>query len=390
MKRILMLLLCIALLLSMQTLVFADPQVSAESAILIDADDSSVLYEKDADDRLAMASTTKIMTALIVIERADLSEVITIPKEACGIEGSSAYLYEGEKMSVRDLLFALMLQSANDAACALALHVAESFEAFSGLMNEKATSIGMQDSAFVNPHGLPSDGHYSTARDMARLMQAAMQVQEFAAISGAKNHTTTEYPGGAKHYFRNHNKLLNDYEYCTAGKTGFTKAAGRCLVSSAEKDGAKLICVTLSAPDDWNDHKALYEHGFSLFSSHILYQTGELRYDLPVVGSVDNFASVENLSTISASLRTKDGIRVLYDLPHFAYAPIQGIDSLDAAAPSPPDAMCAGYAIIMQGEREICRVKLFYKNSIAEYIPPTIWERILQFFGWKKSESKNS
>ncbi len=386
-------LICLLLLLLITVAAFpvsAETSVSAKSAILIDGYDGTTLYEKNADAMLPIASTTKIMTALVVLEYADVTATVSVPAAAVGVEGTSAYLYQGEKITVRDLLFALLLQSANDAACALALFTSGNLEDFTALMNQKARSIGMTNTAFVNPHGLPAEGHYSTARDMALLMKNALQNPDFLAISGAVNHTTKSLEGGTVHYFRNHNRLLSDYDKCIAGKTGFTKSAGRCLVTAAEESGARLICVTLSAPDDWNDHKTLYEAHFPEYESHVLYKPGDLFYDLPVVGSVDKSIRVENLSTVSATLRTKDSIFVTYELPHFSYAPIAGLDTLDEAAPSPPDAMRAGWAVVHQGEREICRVKLYYTTSVGEYIPPTIWERILQFFGWKKSESKNS
>ena len=388
MKRLFCLFLSVGMVLA-PIPVSAETTVSAKSAILIDACDGTALFEKNADEPLPMASTTKIMTALVVLEHADVTQTVSVPAKAVGTEGTSAYLYQGEKITVRDLLFALLLQSANDAACALALYTSGNLEDFAALMNQKARSLGMVNTAFKNPHGLPAEGHYSTARDMAILMKAALQNPDFLAISGAANHTTKSLEGGTVHYFRNHNRLLSDYDKCIAGKTGYTKSAGRCLVTAAEENTARLICVTLSAPDDWNDHKALYEAHFPQYTTLVLYETGELFYDLPVVGSVDKSIRVENLSTVSSTLRTKDGISISYELPHFTHAPIAGLDTLDEAAPSPPDAMRAGWAVIRQGEQEICRVKLYYTTSVDEYLPPTIWERILQFFGWKKSESKN-
>ncbi len=390
MKRFFCASLAFFLLFALTCPCFAAPSVSAESAVLLDAKDGEILFEKNAGTKLAMASTTKIMTALVVLERADMKQVVTIPKEAVGVEGSSAYLYQGEKITVRDLLFALLLQSANDAAEALALHVSKTLDDFVSLMNETAQKFGLTDTTFQNPHGLPAEGHHSTALDLARLMQAALENPEFVAISGAKNHTTTPPKGGTAHYFRNHNRLLSDYDDCIAGKTGYTRSAGRCLVTAAERDGATLICVTLSAPNDWYDHKNLYDFGFSHYESQLLYQKGALSCRLPVVGSVDKFVVVANTEDVYASVRTKDGIRTEFDLPHFIYAPVVGLDRLDEVAPSPPDGMCAGAVLLKQGTRTLAKVKLYYTTSVDEYIPPTLWERILQFFGWKKSESKNS
>ena len=390
MKRPFALLLTVCVFLTLTPHACAAPNTSAESAILIDAADGEILYEKNTDTPLPMASTTKIMTALIVLENADLSQMVTVPKEAVGVEGSSAYLYAGERILLRDLVFALLLQSANDAAEALAILTEKSVDAFVSKMNEKADRLGMTNTHFSNPHGLPAEGHHSTANDMAKLMQAALDNPEFLAISGAKNHTTASTKGGTQHYFRNHNRLLTDYDSCIAGKTGYTKVAGRCLVTAAEQNGARLVCVTLSAPDDWNDHKTLFEYGFSLYQEHLLYHAGELSLTLPVVGGTATAVKAQSIQEVRATLRTKESVAVHYEAAHFVYAPVFGLDRLPENAPSPPDGMCAGVAVISQGDHELFRIKLYYTNSVDEYIPPTLWERILQFFGWKKSESKNS
>lgn len=389
MKRLCCFLICVACLFCPFVKADAALSVSAESAILIDALDGAVLFEKNADTPLPMASTTKIMTALVVLQNADISQTISVPKEAVGVEGSSAYLYEGERITVRDLLFALLLQSANDAAVALALHTEGSIDGFADEMNALASEIGLTNTTFLNPHGLPEDGHHSTARDLALLMRYALENCEFAAICKTKSHKTSPPKGGTAHYFRNHNRLLNDYAPCIGGKTGFTRAAGRCLVSAAQKNDARLICVTLSAPDDWNDHKTLFEHGFSLFQEQLLYKKGELCYRQRLVGSVENFVLVESIAPISASLRSGDKVTVQYRLFPFAYAPILGLDTLPSDAPEAPDAACAGVAVLYRNGFEFQSVKLYYTTSHPSYTPPTLLERILQFFGWKKSESKS-
>ena len=393
MKRILTF--SLALVFSLAVLpVFAEnaPEVSAQSAILIDAKDACVLIEKDADARLSMASTTKIMTAVLVLETCDLSDVVRIPREAAGVEGSSAYLYENEQILVRDLVYALLLQSANDAAAALAIHACGSVDAFVEQMNAKAQTLGLKDTHFVNPHGLPAEEHYSTARDLAFLMRYALQNSFFTAIVGTRAYTTDPrgFSEGEVHYFRHHNRLLSSYPDCIGGKTGFTKEAGRCLVSAAERGGATLICVTLNAPDDWNDHASLFEFGFSQYSEQTLLEKGEVNLTIPVVGGTLSEVRVTNTEALSCSLRNADGITICYDLPHFAYAPITGTDQMESGVPAYSLPMRAGRAYVYQNGVMIAQKDLYYQTTGDEYIPPTLWERICQFFGWKKSGSKNS
>ena len=236
------------------------PDTSAKSAILIC--DGEVLYEKNADEELPMASTTKIMTCIIALETCDADEVVTVTYPSSLTEGSSLYLKEGDEVTVSDLVYAAMLRSANDAASALACHISWSEDEFTHLMNETALSLGMTHTHFDNPHGLPSDAHYTTARDLARLASYAMNNEEFRKVASTERYDVTV--SGAVKTVVNHNKLLFTYPGADGVKTGYTKTAGRCLVSSAERDGVRLICVTLRDPDDWRDHKALLDYGFSI------------------------------------------------------------------------------------------------------------------------------
>jgi len=234
--------------------------VSGKSSIVICADTNQILYGENQHKKMGMASTTKIMTAIIALEHGNTTDMVTISQNAANQEGSSVYLKPNDIVSLSDLLYALMLNSGNDAAMAISEHIAKKPEDFAVLMNEKAFELGCRNTNFKNPSGLPEDGHYSTAYDMALIMSYAMKNDEFAKIVGTKEHQIMTADGVT--YLRNHNKLLWQYPYCTGGKTGFTKAAGRCFVSSAKKNGVTLVCVTLDAPDDWNDHKTLLEHGF--------------------------------------------------------------------------------------------------------------------------------
>lgn|SRR5690625_275153 len=237
----------------------AQPTVSANHAILIERDTGNVLFEKNAYDVKPVASITKVMTAIIAIESGQMDEIATTSRRAIYTEGSSIYLEQGERMKIKDLIYGLMLRSGNDAAVSISEHIGNSVEGFVYLMNEKARWIGMNDTHFTNPHGLHSDDHYSTAYDMALLTQYAMNNEDYREISG-----TQTYQAETRSYaWLNKNKLLTSmYEYCTGGKTGFTKSAGRTLITTAEKDGVELIAVTLNAPDDWRDHIQMYEWGF--------------------------------------------------------------------------------------------------------------------------------
>lgn len=248
--------------------------VSAKSAVLLDFDSGNVLYEKNARIRMPMASTTKIMTALVALENCDAGEVVRVSSDAVGVEGSSVYLAAGEELELRELLYALLLASANDAAEAIAIHVSGSVEAFSALMNATAKKLGLDDTSFENPHGLHSENHYTTALDLALLTSYALRNEELAEIVSTYKCNIRSADGGVR-YLVNHNKLLKSYEGCIGVKTGFTKKGGRCLVSAARRDGLTLIAVTLSAPDDWNDHRAMLDYGFSNYESVLLCERGE-------------------------------------------------------------------------------------------------------------------
>ncbi len=244
---------------------FAEIDVSAKSAIVIDAASKRVLFEKDIYTKRPMASTTKIMTALLAIENNELDKIITVSPSAANTEGSSVWLSPGEHMSVEDLLYSIMLSSGNDAAAALAEATAGNTEAFAVLMNERAHKIGAMNTHFTNPHGLPDDDHYTTAFDLALITSEAMKNDLFRKICSTEYKSISWENSQWNRSLTNHNKLLKMYEYAIGVKTGYTKKAGRCLVSAAEKNGQMLIAVTLSAPDDWNDHIKLLDYCFNKY-----------------------------------------------------------------------------------------------------------------------------
>lgn len=238
------------------------PGVSAASAILIDAQTGKVIYEKNADRKMPMASTTKIMTAICTLENINSNVPITVNSDAAGIEGSSVYLSPGERITIKELLCAMLLNSGNDAATALALEVGGSIDGFAKIMNKTAKKIGTVATNFTNPSGLYEENHYTTARDLAKIAAYAMENPLIRWMVSTKEMKISNGEKGGARFLKNHNKLLWQYEGCTGIKTGYTKKCGRCLVSSAKRNGKELIAVTLNAPDDWRDHTALFNYGF--------------------------------------------------------------------------------------------------------------------------------
>lgn len=237
------------------------PQVSAKSAALLDGTTGECLYVKNGEQRALIASTTKIMTGLLVCEAGELDRTVTVPDAAVGLEGSSMYLKKDETLTRRDLLYGMMLHSGNDAALTLAISVSGSEGAFVRQMNLRARALGLTQTHFANPHGLDSGENYSTALDLAHLAQAALQNAQLRAVVSTKTAVC------AGRTLTNHNKLLWRYDGCIGVKTGYTRHAGRILVSAAERDGRMLIAVTISDPDDWRDHTALLDYGFAVLGS---------------------------------------------------------------------------------------------------------------------------
>ncbi|MDR1101887.1 MAG: D-alanyl-D-alanine carboxypeptidase [Clostridiales bacterium] len=248
--------------------------LSANSAILIDAENGRVLFESNGYERLGMASTTKIMTAIVALERAKLNDIVTAGANAARTEGTSIWLMEGEKLTMEELLYALMLTSGNDAAVAIAEHVGGSIDKFAQMMNETAKKIGANHTNFTNPHGLADPNHYTTAFDLAQITRYAFRNEAFAAIVKTTHKTIPRagYEWGRS--LTNHNKMLTMYEGANGVKTGYTKKTGRTLVSSATRGELQLIAVTLNAPDDWADHTNMLNYGFSAFKKHVLMEEG--------------------------------------------------------------------------------------------------------------------
>lgn len=261
-------------------------EVSASAAVLMDLDSGRVLYERNAGARMLIASTTKILTALVAIRDGNLSDTVKVSREAAYTEGSSMYLKEGEELTLETLLYGLLLCSGNDAAVAVAEHVGGSVEGFVERMNETAMELGMENSSFANPNGLDDGEHYSTAYDMALLARAAMENETLVRIAS----TRTVSIGGRT--MTNHNKLLSYMDGCLGLKTGYTRAAGRTLVSCAERNGQRLIAVTLQDGNDWADHQSLYDYGFAAYPAKRMAQLGHelVKKDGVPLVAADSFA----------------------------------------------------------------------------------------------------
>ena len=306
-------------------------RVAAKGAVLLDASDGSagVLWEKNSHARLPMASTTKIMTALVAIENLPLSTVVNIPAAAVGIEGSSVYLCEGEHQTLESLLYALMLESANDAATAIAIEVAGSVEKFAVMMNERAAVLGLCDTHFVNPHGLDDPDHYTSAYDLALIAREAFRNPDFRKIAGTYRSSMPLGSSDGARLLINHNRLLRTYPGAVGGKTGFTKKSGRCLVTAAERDGLMLISVTLSDPNDWDDHTKMLDFGFSGYENILLAVAGELEYPVSVTGGEQSTVIATNLSDVRTTLpRSHGDIGMSVMLSKLAAAPVRRGDRL--------------------------------------------------------------
>ena len=298
---------------------------SATSAILLDADSGRVLYEQNADAQMLIASTTKILTALIAIEEGSLSDTVTVSRNAAATEGSAMYLKAGEQLTLETLLYGLMLCSGNDAAVAVAEHISGSCEKFAALMNERAAELGMENSSFANPNGLDDEKHYSTARDMARLACAAMENETLVRIASTRSITI----GGRT--MTNHNKLLSWQEGCLGLKTGYTRAAGRTLVSCAERNGQRLVAVTLQDGNDWADHQALYEYGFSAFPLHNCARKGQQVCRKAVAGGTLGQVSLLAANTVSWPLGQGETVQTTINLNRPLTAPLTAGEAVGEA-----------------------------------------------------------
>lgn len=269
-------------------------------SIVMEVSSKRILGGSGYDLELPMASTTKAMTALIIIERCNLKDIVTVPKEAQGIEGSSIYLRTGEKLAVEELLYGLMLRSGNDAAVALAIHCAGSVDRFAALMNEKAEALGLKHTHFVNPHGLHHPDHYTSAYDLAVIASEAMQNPDFAKIVGTKAIRITGSEAAGERYLVNKNKILTQYPGGNGVKTGYTTDAGRCLIAASVRDGMQVVAVVLNKYDMWEACSRLMD------SAHENYQMQEVLSENEILAEA---SCDEKLKPASVALMAKSGFR---------------------------------------------------------------------------------
>lgn len=339
------------------------PSVSAASAILVDGESGRVLYEKNAHERRLIASTTKLMTALVAVESTpNLEKVITIEPEYQA-EGSSMYLRVGEEITLRELLYGLLLASGNDAALAIAGGCAKEVSTFVEWMNQWAQELGMEESHFANPNGLDDEEHYSTAYDLGLLAQAVLKNEVLQEIMATRSITV------AGRSLTNHNKLLWRYEGCGGMKTGYTDAAGRTLVSCATRQGQTLICVTLKAPNDWEDHASLLDYGFATWPTHVLAREGKRFRKLPVTGSLIPQAEVETAQNVTYPLTAQERVTVRITLPKKVEAPVE-------------KGTIAGKLTFLTGETVIGECYLLYTADIPKDCPkPSLLQRMEAFLG---------
>lgn len=294
----------------------AAPQNSARSAILLDASSGRVLYAKNADAQSLIASTTKIMTGLLVCEQCDLDATFSIPPEAVGVEGSSLYLREGQTRTVRELLYGLLLHSGNDAAVALAICCDGSVEAFVERMNARALALGLRQTHFENPSGLNAAGHGATARELALLARAAMENRTFYKVVSTPTITFDDRT------YTNHNRLLWQYDGAVGVKTGYTRAAGRILVSCAERGGQRLIAVTIDDKNDWRDHAALLDYGFAAFPLRAVLRAGQTVAAVQVIAGETETAELVTDQTLALPLGADETAELRFYAPPVTFAPV--------------------------------------------------------------------
>lgn len=326
------------------------PKVDAVSAIAIDMESGRILYEKNAYSQRSIASTTKIMTSIIAIENGNLEDVVTVSKRAVSVWGSRIKLKEGEKLKLKELLYGLMLNSGNDAAIAIAEHIGGSVEGFAEMMNKKAKEIGAINSNFVTPHGLDTQGQYSTAYDLALITRYALQNPVFSGIVKTR---ATSIPGRSLH---NTNEVLFSYPGADGVKTGYTGQAGRCLVASATKNGSRIITVVLNCATRTKRAQStisLFEYVFNNYKTHTLITENRNVEVLTVERGIKKWVNIKSLMSITLPLRIdeQENLKMKLDLPEMLQAPIQKGEEI-------------GYAIFTVEGNEIARTPLYIAESI--------------------------
>lgn len=340
---------------------------SADASIAIDALTGEVICEKNAHTRLGIASTTKIMTAILALEYGNLDEIVTVDPRAVGVEGSSLYLKEGEQITLGELVTVMIVKSANDGAAAVALHIAPSIEEFSEMMNNKAKELGLENTHFTNPHGLHEENHYSSAYDLAQITRYGFTLPGFAELV-----STTDHKVEANIHFKgqtliNNNKLLHMYEGADGVKTGYTPETGRTLVGSATRDGMRIITVTLNDRDDWNDHIAMFNYGFENFRSYLLAEKGHSY----------GFMKVKNGKAKEVAIVAAENFSVLLSANSSA-TPRVSIFEKQIKAPV-KQGKVLGKVQFYEGDNVIGSVDLVAAEDVAKAKKPNIFWRIINW-----------
>lgn len=328
-----------------------DLYVSAKAAVLIEAKTGKVLYAKNADTKLSIASTTKIMSTLLLLESGNLDAEFIVDSDAIMVEGSSAGLQAGDVVTKRVLAYGMMLPSGNDAANASAIKVGGTYEKFAEMMNARAREIGMTRTNFVTPSGLEAEGHGSSAYDMALLARTALQNPDFREICSTEKKLLKFGNPPYDRYLTNTNKLLTQYPDTIGVKTGFTDEAGRCLVSACERDGIQLIAVTLNAPDDWRDHAALYDNGFAILKQVEISLPDDM--EIPVAG-YDNLPLyvIDSVKVGAVDEQVNQAISFKQIVPPFIYLPEKDCQ--------------VGYLEIWHGDLMIERIPIYVNTKDSE------------------------
>ncbi len=348
----------------------AEIYVSAKAAVAINAATGNVLFQKNANEKLPMASTTKIMTALILAEQPDLNKNIVTTAEMVTVEGSSMGLLPGDTVSLYGLLCGLLLASGNDAANTAAIVISGSTEKFAELMNKRAKEIGMNNTNFVTPSGLDADNHYSTAYDMALLARCALRNEKFAEVAASATKTVSYGNPPYKRTLTNHNKLLKLYDGAIGVKTGFTKKSGRCLVSAAERDGGRVIAVTLNAPDDWDDHTKMLDLSFS-----VLKPLKGGKASLSVVGGTADIIDVcYDAPKVALTEQEFAEVETTLFMPRFVYGKVEKGSIVGRYT------ICYGGNVIYEGELkaiEGCEIRQC--DAVSQYGFFKVFKKLLSF-----------
>jgi D-alanyl-D-alanine carboxypeptidase (penicillin-binding protein 5/6) len=336
--RILAVLVCISIL-GGEMCFAAPPEIAAKGAVLMEVESGRILYEKNARKKMPMASTTKIMTAILAIENGSMDDIVTVSDKAYGVEGSSIYLDRGEKICLENLLYGLMLRSGNDAAVAIAEHIGGSLENFVDMMNKKAIELGAKDTHFVNPHGLHDDLHYTTAYDLALISTYAMKNPIFRTIVSTKYKKIPWENHEWDRVLQNKNKILWDYEGGNGIKTGYTKKSRRCLVSSALRSNMQLVCVVLDCQPWFEDSMAIMDYGFDTFKPYTVFSSEQLLKQIHVEDGFEKEvgAVIKDDIILPVKEGEEENIKIKFDLPDAIKAPVKAGDQIGNVAVSLAD-----------------------------------------------------